>query len=248
MADLPKELGPLLLLLALTPGWVYLQLLRRLRPRARSTALSELLEAVAVGLFTTGLATWAVISLRRPLRPFIVDVDGLIAGKVRIEHSLDTVARTVVLVLVLAVLIAGLLHGVQRLRRSPEFHPEGGLWVYAISDRPKGHIPYVGLQMKSGKLVEGALHSISLEDLGDDREIALTGTIRVTEHGQTGQVQLDRLVVPYREVEHVSVLLLKEKQMNDRSGMVRSFVQVRMLPLLSSVLAIAALLLIALLW
>jgi hypothetical protein len=248
LADLPKEVGPLVLLLALTPGWVYLQLLRRLRPRARSTALTELLEAVAVGLSTTGLAVWAVISLRRPLRPFIVDIDGLVAGTTHTKASLDSLARTIALVLVLAILISGLLHGIQRLRRSPEFHPEGGLWVYAISDRPKGHIPYVGLQMKNGKLLEGELHSISLEDLGDDREIALRGKIRVTVDGQTGRVNLDRLVVPYREIEHVSVLLLKEKQADDRKGAVRAFIRVRMLPMLASLAAIGLLFVLALTW
>jgi hypothetical protein len=113
---------------------------------------------------------------------------------------------------------------------------------------PEGTYPVCRAPDETGKLLEGELHSISLEDLGDDREIALRGKIRVTEGGQTGRIKLDRLVVPYREVEHVSVLLLKEKNANDRKVAVQAFIRIRMLPLLASFVAIGILLVVALTW
>jgi hypothetical protein len=64
-------------------------------------------------------------------------------------------------------------------------------------------------------MVEGVLHSLSLDDHGDERDIALQAPIRVTD--ASGEMTwslpaLSRLVVPARELRYVTVIEAPERQ------------------------------------
>ena len=116
-------------------------------------------------------------------------------------------AWTVVVILVLALALAYVIYRIQRRGHSKEYHPEAGVWALAIGRRPKGRVPWVGVQLSDGTLVEGLLHSLSLDDAGDERDIALSRPIRISEAGAdpTWRTELERVVLPEREIKHIIV-------------------------------------------
>jgi len=209
----PAGLSALLVLLAFVPGWLYLTWTERLQPTARRTGLHELLEVVAIGVATTGPAVLAVVLVPHRWVPFTLDLERWAEnGGPYLQDHLRAAALTVVLVMVLALLLARAIYwfGPRRAAPGDEFHLRGNVWTRALGARPKGQLPWVGLQLVDGTLVEGVLHSMSLHE-GDDRDIALTQPIRVTPHGEpTRPASLDRVVFPAREIRYITVLNFPE--------------------------------------
>jgi hypothetical protein len=211
----PGDIGGVLLLLALIPGWLYLRLQERLRPPSGTTGLGELLEVVAVGLATTGVSAVALALWPYRFAPILLDVDAWSAGgDAYLRDHVRPALGSLVAVLLLAVGIAYGLYWLQQRRLPTEFRPQGNVWVHALGARPKGTVPWVGLQLDDGRLVEGVLHSYTLDGSTDERDVALSRPIRVTtQPGDAPQAlgHLDRLIVPDRSIVHISVVHAPER-------------------------------------
>lgn len=212
---IPSGLGAFVVLLALVPGWLYLRLRSQLRPTSRRSTLDELLEVVAVGFGTTGVAALAVALVPHSWLPFTLNIDEwAYLGETYLRDNVRGAAATAAVILGVALAIASLLHLVDRRNRRPEFHPEGSVWVLSLGARPEGKVPWVGLTLDDGRLVEGVLHSFSLETQTDDRDVALMGPLRVRSPNELeGRwVKVDRLIVPYRRIDHIVVLHVDERE------------------------------------
>lgn len=207
----PTGLGALFsLLLVFVPGWAYLSWVERVRPAVDRSGLSELLEVIAMGAATTGPATLLFILVPHQWLPFTLDLEHWARDDNDVlRDDFRGATWSVALVFGLAMLIAYSLYRLQTRGRSKEIHPEGGVWDLAIGQRPGGKVPWVGLQLADGRLVEGLLHSLNLDDAGDERDIALMRPIRVTGSGQSAPTEatlLDRFVVAAREIKHITVI------------------------------------------
>lgn len=211
---LPGGIGVALLVLALVPGWLYLRLDQRLRPSSGATGLVELLEVLAVGLATTGTAGFIFVILPPRWAPFLLDLDTWARlGNDYLRENVRPAAASAFALLLVAVGVAYVLYLVQRLRSPAEFRAQGSVWVHALGARPQGRLPWVGLRLSDGKLIEGLLHSYSLaEGSAGDRDIALQRPIRITESdgGHPHDASIDRLIVPAREIAHIAVVHVPE--------------------------------------
>jgi hypothetical protein len=206
---LPDSFGVLVIALALVPGWLYLRLCERVRPPSSATGLTQLLEVVAVGLLTTGISVFLLSLIPHRWLPWLIDVETWAAvGNDHLRHNIHSSVISVAVVLGLASLAAFGLYLLQSSGSSDRFHPESSVWGQALGVRPEGTAPWVGLQLRDGPLVEGILHSLSLgQENQDERDIALTRPIRVTDDGDLARwVQIDRLIVPAREILYISVI------------------------------------------
>jgi hypothetical protein len=172
--------------------------------------LSELIEIVAIGLATTGVSLLVVALV--PL-PFTLDVAAWATGGTDyLEKHARSAIGTVALTLLLAVGLAIGLHVLQRRHTRPEFHPEGNVLVHSLGTRAKGYVPWVSLKLTDGRLLEGLLHSYSLDDLGDQRDIALQAPIRITDAvgAQPRSVAAQRVIMPFRKIDHILVVEIPE--------------------------------------
>ena len=212
---LPSSIAVSVMLLALVPGWFHLRLRERLAPASTATGLSELLEVLAIGMATTGVSGAVLIFVPHRWLPLLLDVDSWAReGTIYLRSHIRDATLSAVAVLTLALVIAYLLYLPLRLTRPAEFRAQGSVWVHALGARPKGRVPWVGLQLKDGKLVEGLLHSCSLsEGPLEERDVALGRPIRVTlAQGQSARcLDLDRLVVPGNEISYIAILHVRER-------------------------------------
>jgi hypothetical protein len=206
---LPDSLGVLVIALALVPGWLYLRLHERRRPPSSATGLSQLLEVVAVGLLTTGISVFVLSLIPHRWLPWLIDLETWGAvGNDHLRHNVGNSVISVAVVLGLASLAAVALYLLQRSGSSDRFDPESSVWGQALGRRPERTAPWVGLQLRDGPFVEGVLHSLSFghEDQ-DERDIALGRPIRVTDDGGPARdVEIDRVIVPGREILYISVI------------------------------------------
>lgn len=209
---LPGSGLALVVLLALVPGWVFLRLRQRHDPQNQPAGLNQLLEVFAVGVVTTGTVSLALAYIPHAWLPFLVDLDAWAdrGGAYAADHPRQLLA-TGATVLVLASLLAW---GGDRVlqRQRTELYLGPGVWVYALRKRPAGTVPYLGLMLQDGTLIEGVLHSFSLE-ASETRDVALDAPIRVRSPGaaEPTQTALQRVVVPERETRYITVLHLPEK-------------------------------------
>jgi hypothetical protein len=210
---IPGGLAALLVLLAFVPGWLYLTWAERMQPTPRRTGLHELLEVVAIGVGTTGPAILLMILIPHEWLPFTVDLQAWAdKGPEYLSDHLDAAAITLLLIGGLALSFAFAIYwfGPRRRAAGPEFHQRGNVWTRALATRPEGELPWVGLSLIDGTLVEGVLHSMSLHE-GEDRDIAIATPIRVTPvGGEPLRSPVARLVVPAREIRHISVINFPE--------------------------------------
>ena len=212
---LPSSIAVSVMLLALVPGWFHLRLRERLAPASTATGLSELLEVLAIGMATTGVSGAVLVFVPHHWLPFLVDVDSWAReGTIYLRSHVRDATLSGVAVLALALAIAYLLYLPLRLTRPAEFRAQGSVWVHAIGARPKGRVPWVGIQLKDGKLVEGLLHSYSLsEGPLEERDVALGRPIRVSlAPGQPAEcLDLDRLVVPGNAISYIAIVHARER-------------------------------------
>ncbi len=197
----------------MVPGWLYIRLRERLRPPSAATGLSQLLEVAAVGLLTTGVSAFILALLPHRWLPWLVDVQAWArVGNDYLRQNVRAGVVSAAAVLGLASLVAVALHLAERRRSSDRFDPESSVWGQALGVRPGGTVPWVGLQLRNGRLVEGVLHSLSLgQEDQDERDIALARPIRVTDPGRPAHpVEIDRVVVPAREILHINVIHIPE--------------------------------------
>lgn len=220
---LPSGLAVALLLLSLVPGWAYLRLRERLRPQSRTGGIHELLEVLAVGLATTGVSAAFVAVAPHAWFPFLIDLDAWArGGNDYLRSHVRPVIVTGIFVLALAHFTAYLVYRLQKLRLPAEFRAQQSVWVHALGTRPKGKVPYVGVQLRDGLLIEGVLHSFSLDEAEmGERDVALQRPIRITAKRGERPSQLpnlDRLVVPGGSIDYITVIHLQEAspQQNQR--------------------------------
>ncbi|SRR6266545_3080726 len=208
-------LGALTALLALVPGWLYLRLSSRYRPLAQTSGLHEVLEVVAVGIATTGLAAFAFMLTPHSLLPFTIDIDEWTErGKDYLTEDVRRIAWTVVILTGTALIIATLLHAMQRPWRRAEFRSGGNLWVHSLGPRPKGRVQWVGIRMVDKRVFEGILHSYDPNEVGDERDIALRAPIHFTaeEYAEPRHLEhIDVMIVPARQIEHITMKYVPER-------------------------------------
>ena len=162
-----------------------------------------------MGLLTTGISVLVLSLIPHRLLPWLIDLEAWAAvGNDHLRHNVRNTVISVALVLGLALLAAFALYGYQWARSSEKFNRESSVWGQALGRRPKGTAPWVGLQLRDGPFVEGVLHSLSLgQENQDERDISLTRPIRVTDDGEQARyVEIDRLIVPAREIRYISVI------------------------------------------
>jgi hypothetical protein len=216
---LPGNSLAILLMLALVPGWVYLRLRQRHTAISQASGLAQLLEVLAVGLGTTGIAVLVFVLLPHKWLPFTVDVDAWAdqgTGYVRANPRM--VLTTGAGVLFIACAGSWLLDRALR-RQQSELYLGPGVWVYALRERPKSMLPYLGVMLQDGTLAEGLLHSCSLE-ASEVRDVALRAPIRITDPGQhtPRPVQVERLVLPERDIRYITVLHVPENEKAPNNG------------------------------
>lgn len=206
---LPASLAVLCVLFALVPGWLYLQKIERTRPPSSDSGLRELLQVLAVGLGTTGVAIVVAVLVPNDWVPFLLDLDKLEGeGLTYAQTNLRKAILTAGTLLLVACVAAQLLYFVRSRKTPPTFRPSGDVWVYALGDFPKGVVPHIGVIVTDGTLYEGVLHSYTLNpEASEVRDIALKDRIRMT-GPQTTTAQsfdVDRLIISASQIRLISV-------------------------------------------
>lgn len=198
----------LVILLGLVPGWVFWSLRSRHVPRGSRSTLSEVLELLAVGVLTTGVALfgWVLVDGLR-LRWLLSASGWASGGGTYITRHLLQAAYTAALVMACACAAAlGLSKLVHRGKGTHD--PDGIVWWNAFQDNAAGQWPYVGVMLDNGVLVEGLLTGFTTDNTaGTGRDLSLKAPIRVTPDGASAGIrqQVDRIVIPERVTRFVTV-------------------------------------------
>lgn len=189
-----------LFLLSLVPGFVFLRISERARkPRAQSQLL-ELLEVVAVGAATTGVAgvCWITIIPGGFYRLF---VSGPASGA-----DLREAAWLLLWVLIQAIALAVLLAFALDSFTQDRFAPSVWHGTLARSRVPAGHIPHVLIELVDGTQVEGTLAHYTMADDVAHRDVALLGpVITVTFEGNHHRRRYDSMIVPGEQVRTIAL-------------------------------------------
>jgi len=206
---LPSSYLAAAFLLALVPGWTYLRLRARRDPALPRTGLDQMLEVVAVGLMTTGMAValWALLPASWT---HLADVTKL-AGTHGDAYAQGHVRRdvsTLLVVFVLAEALAYSLFALLHRGRRQEFARET-VWAGALGTRPTGQ-PWITVEMRDGRLIEGWLYAYPTGDEHEHRDLALQGTpsapLRVTKPGQPPQHHpADRLILAEADIANIAM-------------------------------------------
>ncbi|MEV5704773.1 DUF6338 family protein [Actinoallomurus sp. NPDC052274] len=205
----PATFGALIIVLALVPGWSYLRLVERFSPARSANALHQLLEVFAVGMATTGVSVLLLLLVPHGWLPFTLRADAWAAGGNQyLGRHIRSAAASIAMLLASALLIAyGLFRF--RTRGKPEgFRPSGDVWLHGLSDQPAGKVPYVGLHLVDGRLVEGKLYAFTF-DVEKGRGLVVAKPIRVTQANETlaqDLPNLDRLIVDASQISFVTVV------------------------------------------
>jgi hypothetical protein len=143
------------------------------------------------------------------LLPFTLRLDAWAnRGSPYLERHIRSAAASVAMVLSVALIVAyGLFRF--RTRGKPEgFRPNGDIWLYGLADPPDGKVPYVGVHLADGRLIEGKLHAFTF-DIENGRGLVVGKPIRITEKGEIGAhdlANLDRLIIEAAQVSFISVI------------------------------------------
>lgn len=173
----PASLTIVCVLLSLVPGWLFLRRLERIRPASNATGLNEILQVLAVGLSTTGLAVLIVILLPRG---WLVDPVALVkGGRAYVLAHLQRVALSITATFLLAIAIAYLFSWVRSVGGPKGFDTVGNPWVSAFNASPKGKHPWLIVEMADGRRVDGWLKNYD-PDKDTKPDIVLQGRIHVT--------------------------------------------------------------------
>jgi hypothetical protein len=209
----------IVLMLALVPGWLYLRLRQRHSAAIQAPGLAQLLEVLAVGLATTGTAVLLFVVLPHRWLSFTVDLDAWADQGTEYARAYPRTLLTTGAGLLLVACAGSWLLDRGLRRQQSEIYLGPGVWVYALRERPKGKLPYLGVMLQDGTLAEGMLHSCSLE-ASEVRDVALSAPIRVTEPGGTAPrtVDVERLVLPERGIRYISVVHVPEKMATKGAG------------------------------
>lgn len=193
-------------------------------PRGSRSALTEVLELVAVGLLTTGvvLLGWVLVDGRHAT--WVLSASGWAGGgESYLRRHLTQAAFTTVLIMACA---SGAAFGLSKLvHRGKMTHDPGGVvWWNAFQNHPAGQHAYVGVMLDDGMLVEGLLTGFTTDDTaGTGRDLALAAPLRITPKGAAAPVrqQVDRIVIPERVTRCVTVRYIDLPPVDGRSSVAR---------------------------
>lgn len=206
------DLTALLILLGLVPGWVFWSRRARRTPRGARSSLSEVLELVAVGVLTTGVALVGWVLCDGLRLPWLLSATGwAVGGEPYLGHHVEQAVTTAAIVMAVASFAAYMLSKVgPKVEGSHD--PDGIVWWNAFQGHATGLIPYVGVMMEGGVLIEGRLTGFTT-DSGDGtgRDLALASPIRVTPQGKVSVKQeIDRIIIPERLACYITVRYLPD--------------------------------------
>lgn len=174
----------LLVALAMVPGHIFLEMTRSRRQPTDRSALGELMELLAVGLGTTGVAIviailarprWVQLSYNAAAAGFRGSTD----GEIRCTAAL--LITTVGLSILLAV---GAGMALQRLLKQ-QFSPS--VMQATLGLAKDGHIPVVTIRLADGSRVQGVLHSYSFSTEENSRAIALQSPMARQREGEAAK-------------------------------------------------------------
>ncbi|OBA64002.1 hypothetical protein A5780_16715 [Nocardia sp. 852002-20019_SCH5090214] len=200
----PASITIVCVLFSLVPGWLYLRRLERIRPASKATGLNELLQVLAVGLSTTGLAALIVILLPPD---WLLDPVALVkGGRAYVLSHLRRVAVSVTATFLLAIGIAYLFSWVRSIGGPRGFDTLGSPWVDAFNASPKGQAPWLIVEMADGRLVEGWLKAYD-PDKDPKSDIVLQGRIHITPpDGERSElVKVNRYIVVGDQIVSVQI-------------------------------------------
>ena len=188
---LPTGIVAVVLLLSLVPGWIFLRVSEPARRPRNQSELQEVLELVAVGVGTTGLALTLAVLFRS---------DGVYAlhPRPRSAEDLHEIALSVVLVLLLATAIALAIGALVRWTSTRTQGKLGtSVWwdILKPESVPPGKLPYlqVTLNDEKGTTVEGVLASYTWQsDSTHNRDLALKAPIRYPDGTNTDGKSVSR--------------------------------------------------------
>jgi hypothetical protein len=146
-----------------------------------------------------GVSLLAIGVLPHRYLPFTLDV-GRVAeeGSPYLHTHVREAAASVAIAFVGALAMSLLMYKSRAWRTPAEFRSQGSVWVHSLGSRPAGKVPYVGLHLEDGRLLEGRLHSFTL-----DAEAA------VTANGGTAAQDLphlNRIIVDADKIVFVTVI------------------------------------------
>jgi hypothetical protein len=108
-----------------------------------------------------------------------------------------------------ACVLALALYAALHLRRSKQRFVRQSAWTMALGNRPAGKVPWMGLQLEDGRLIEGQLFSYSTDLAEGNRDIALATPIFVTTpQGKKLVSPLERVVFSEEKISHVGLVFL----------------------------------------
>lgn len=194
-------------LLALVPGWVYLRLRSGKNAALPRGGLDEVLEVVAIGVATTGVAAalWALLPVGLT---HLADVRELAANRQGyVDAHVRRVAATGLTIFLLALGLAFFLFRLAHRGPRPALVRET-VWAGALGRRGD-HYAWVGLTLRDGRLVEGELFAYPVGDEHEHRDVALQAPIRVTPPGGGPAVvtPLSRVILNEADIEHIGLVL-----------------------------------------
>lgn len=191
------NLAGALLVVALVPGFAYLRLTERARRPRSHSALSELLEVIAVGVATTGVSALVLIGCRPSLL-----VAALGTADPQSEQGLRDIASLVAVLGGLALLIAWLLALVTRSLVKDTYALS--VWGATLGLRAKDRHPFVRVEFKdpNADRIAGVLHSYTVLDTGQPRDIAILSP-EITRAGQTWAPGPTHVVISAEQISKI---------------------------------------------
>lgn len=206
---LPGDLvGLILLLAAVAPGYVFLRVAERYRPRPDRSALLETAEVLAIGAACTTVAALLIVGLEGAVHGVVVDVSTWSEqGNAYLRERPYTAARSIGFALVGACVVAYVSARIVNRGRPPGIVP--GATVRAGVFEPtsrKGWRAWVAVHLKDGSVVEGYL--LAYPTGGSDvQEIALRKPIGRTDPGQQRALVtgVDRVIISADEIAMIGV-------------------------------------------
>ncbi|MEQ6026010.1 DUF6338 family protein [Streptomyces salinarius] len=178
-------IAAVLLLAAMTPGYVFHRSVNRYRPKDSRSSTVEVVELFSVGALTTAAGLLLTLLIGE-LAPFLVTLREVTKAPAEFRDQPWSWVGAVALAMALSVAfsaLAGVCAGRKSPRRTGAAVREGTVAVHALTDRagPDGRRkPFVAIELADGRLVEGYVRYVSTDPDPARRDIVLQWPIAWT--------------------------------------------------------------------
>jgi len=203
---LPASAVAAILVISLIPGWLFLRLSEKARRPRHQSDLQEVLELVAMGVLTTGLAV-ALVAALRPAGLLSLDIPPADARGLR--ELAASVVGTVLLALGLAA-VFGVI--VAKTSPAPTASLVTSVWwdVLGAENVPAGRAPFVMVTLTDGRTVEGILSTYTWQSESSHyRDIALRAPIRYPAGENLSlKTSYDFLIIAGTDIEQIALRYL----------------------------------------